>query len=157
MEVNQIYSLKEWSDAYEARKRKQIQQELSTPKRTWDEVKSHLEYDFGKKAIDYVINKFGQGDSGRARFVTSLSKDGINSITINFRYKYINIYSTVSNKEEGKNSIKKIFGEDFIINEWEDGLSFNLYTEDEYNKFKNWFNPNSRSKCNENLIRCFEA
>ena len=139
VDIDQKYPLKELSDAYEARKRKQIQTETSIQKRSWDDIKNKLKYDFGKKEIDYLINKIGIGDSGRARFVTTLSENGINNIIISFRYKYVYIYSWVSNKEEGKNIIKNIFGENFIVNEWEEGLSFNLSTEEEYNKLKNWF------------------
>ena len=139
VDIDQKYPLRELSDAYEARKRKQIQTETAIQKRSWDDIKNKLKYDFGKKEIDYLIKKIGIGDSGRARFVTTLSENGINNIIISFRYKYVNIYSWVSNKEEGKNIIKNIFGENFIVNEWEEGLSFNLSTEEEYNKLKNWF------------------
>lgn len=140
VEIDQIYPLKELSDAYVARKGKQMQQETSSSKRSWSDIKSKLKYDFGENAIDLLINKFGQGDSGRSRFVTTLSKDEMNNIIINFRYKYVNIYSWVTNKENGINNIKKIFGENFIINEWQEGLSFNLTTEEEYTKFINWLN-----------------
>jgi len=140
VEIDQKYPLKELSDAYEARKRKLIQTETSLSRRSWNDVKNKLKYDFGKNEIDYLINKIGPGDSGRARFVTTISKECINNIIISFRYKYINIYSWVTNKEEGRSYIKNIFGDNFIINEWQDGLSFNLYTEDEYIKFKKWFN-----------------
>ena len=140
LEIDQKYPLKELSDAFEARKRKQTELELKNNIRTWDDIKSKIKYDFGKNIIDYLSNKFNQGDPGRARFVTTVSKNGINNLIISFRYKYINIYSWVSNKDEAKEILKSLFGENFIINEWQEGLSFNLNTEDEYNKFKNWFN-----------------
>jgi hypothetical protein len=140
LEIDQRYPLMELSDAYEARKNKQSQKEFSLAKRTWEDVKIELKYDFGKNVIDYLSKKYYQGDPGRARFVTTISREGINNLCISFRYKYINIYTHVSNKEEGKNILKKVFGENFIVNEWQKGLCFNINTEEEYNKLKNWFN-----------------
>jgi hypothetical protein len=99
-----------------------------------------LKYDFGGKVIDYLCSKYYQGDASRSRFVTTKSKDDINNLIISFRFKYINIYAWVVNKEEGKDKIKKIFGEKFEINEWQEGLSFNIRTEEEYTKLKEWFN-----------------
>jgi len=138
LEIDQKYPLKELEDAYEARKKRQTQQTETISKRTWDDIKNNIKYSFGKNVIDYLINKLGQGDSGRARFVTTISNDIIKKFVISFRYNYINIYSWVSNKDEGKEAIKKIFGDDFIVTEWQDGLTFNLTTEEEYDKFKNW-------------------
>jgi hypothetical protein len=59
---------------------------------------------------------------------------------LKFLNNSINIYAWVVNKEEGKEKIKKVFGEKFEINEWQGGLSFNIRTEEEYTKFKEWFN-----------------
>jgi hypothetical protein len=140
LEIDQKYPLKELSDAYEARKRKLSQQEISNDKRTWDNIKNKIKYEFGGNVIDNLSKKYNQGDPGRARFVTTISRDGINNLVISFRYKYINIYSWVPNKEEAKEKLKNVFGENFVINEWQDGLSFNIVTEEEYNKLKNWFN-----------------
>jgi hypothetical protein len=137
-DIEQKYPLKELADAYEARKQKVIQNDSQQGKRTWDELKNKLKYGFGKSAIDYLIKNYSQGDSGRGRFVTTLSKDGINNIIISFRYKWVNIYSWVENKEEGKDVIKNIFGDVVDINEWQDGLSFNIEKEEEYNKLIKW-------------------
>jgi hypothetical protein len=136
-DIEQKYPLKELADAYEARKKKQNQSNTQH-KRTWDDIKQKLQYSFGKDAIDYLLKNYSQGDSGRSRFVTTASKDGINNVIIGFRYKYINIYSWVSNKEAGKEVLKKIFNEDLTINEWEEGLSFNIDAKDDYNKLIEW-------------------
>jgi hypothetical protein len=140
LEIDQKYPLKELSDAYEARKRKQSQQEMSGIKRSWEDIKNKIKYEFGNEVIDYLSKKYNQGDPGRARFVTTISHDGINNLIISFRYKYINIYTWTLNKEEAKEKVKKVFGENFVINEWQEGISFNIVSEDEYNKLKNWFN-----------------
>jgi hypothetical protein len=42
--------------------------------------------------------------------------------------------------KSAKEKIKKVFGENFVINEWQEGISFNIFSEYEYNKLKNWFN-----------------
>jgi hypothetical protein len=131
------YPLRELADVYEARKRKQEQKDSGT-KRSWNDVKQKLQYKFGKDAIDYLCKNYSQGDPGRARFVTTFSKHGINNIIISFRYKYVNVYSWVSNKEEGKEILKKLFNENMIINEWQEGLSFNITNEEDYNKLIKW-------------------
>jgi hypothetical protein len=136
-DIEQKYPLKELKDVYEARKRKYDQKNKET-KRSWNDVKQKLQYKFGKDAIDYLCKNYSQGDSGRARFVTTISKDGINNIIINFRYKYVNIYSWASNKEEGKEILKKLFNGNMTINEWQEGLSFNITDEEDYNKLIKW-------------------
>jgi hypothetical protein len=138
-DIEQKYPLKELADVYEARKRKQNQKNNGT-KRSWNDVKQKIRYKFGKDAIDYLCKNYSQGDPGRARFVTTFSKDGINNIIISFRYKYVNVYSWVSNKEEGKEVLKKLFNENMTINEWQEGLSFNITNEEDYNKLINWLN-----------------
>jgi hypothetical protein len=140
LDIEQKYPLKELSDAYQARIRQKNTKQIKAGTRTWDDIKKKLKYDFGGKVIDYLCSKYYQGDPSRARFVTTKSKDDINNLCISFRFKYINIYADVANKEEGKEKIKKVFGETFEINEWQGGLSFNIRTEEEYTKFKEWFN-----------------
>lgn len=138
-EIDQKYPLKELSDAYEARKRRQTQLASVDSKISWEDIKNKIKYDFGKNVIDELSKKYNQGDPGRSRFVTTISYSGINNLVISFRYKYMNIYSWVQNKEEGKEILKNLFGDSFTVNEWQDGLSFNIYTEEEYNKLKNLF------------------
>jgi hypothetical protein len=145
-DIEQKYPLKELVDVYEARKRKQNQKNTGT-KRSWSDVKQKLQYKFGNDAIDYLCKNYSQGDPGRARFVTTLSKDGINNIIISFRYKYVNIYSWISNKEEGKEVLKKIFNKNMVINEWQEGLSFNIIDEKDYNKLIEWLDIKKSSNC----------
>jgi len=135
LDIEQRYPLKELSDAYEARIKKN--DETKEQKRTWEDVKNKLEYNFGKNAIDNLLKNF-PGDPNRKRFVSVKSLDGINNIIINFGNKYINIYSFVKNKESGKKLLASKLGDSVEINEWEKGLCFNLYKEEEYNKFINW-------------------
>jgi hypothetical protein len=138
-DIEQKYPLKELSDVYEARKKKQIQNESQT-KITWDKVKQKLQYEFGKDAIDYLCKNISQGDPSRARFVTNISKNEINNIIFSFRQKYINIYSWVINKEDGKNILNELFNNKIVINEWREGLSFNIAEEDDYKLFLSWLN-----------------
>jgi len=138
-DIEQKYPLKELSDAYEARKRKKEQKENQT-KKTWNDVKQKLKYDFGEYAINYLCNKIGPGAPERNRFVTPLAKDGITNIIFNIYQDCINIYPRVKNKEEGKAILKNIFSENLIIKEWRDGLSFNIYKKDDFDKLLKWLN-----------------
>ena len=135
LDIEQRYPLKELSDAYEARKKKNDEKNIT--KRSWEDVKSKLEYNFGKNAIDNLL-KYYSGDPNRKRFVSVKSIDGINNIIISFGNKYINIYSFVKNKEEGRKLLESQFGNSIEINEWEKGLCFNIYKEEVYNKFITW-------------------
>ena len=135
LDIEQKYPLKELSDVYEARK-KRID-ENGIQKRSWEDVKSKLEYNFGKTAIDNLL-KYFPGDPNRKRFVSVKSIDGINNIIINFGNKYVNIYTFVKNKEDGKKKLNAVFGDSIEIIEWEKGLSFNIHKEEVYNQFINW-------------------
>jgi len=137
MDIEQKYPLKELSDVYEARRKRSIESNSNEKNVTWENIKERVEYPYGKNAIDYLLEKYS-GDAIRRRFTSVKSKDGINNIIIHFGIKYINIYSFVKNKENGKEVLKTIFGNDFEINEWEKGLSFNIYKEDDYKKFIEW-------------------
>jgi len=136
LEIDQKYPLKALSDAYETRSNKQ--KDNSTTQRTWDDLKTNLKYNFGGDFINYLSNNCNPGDPGRARFVTNISYNGIKNLCIYFGYKYINISTTVSNKEEGINILKEFFGENFEVREGQEGLSFNIRTEEEYIKLKNF-------------------
>jgi len=138
LDIEQRYPLKELSDAYEARKKRN--DEKTIQKRSWEDVKAKLEYNFGKAAIDNLL-KSHIGDPNRKRFVSVKSINeinGINNIIIHFGNKYVNIYTSVKNKEEGKKLLESRFGNSIEINEWEKGLCFNIYKKEVYDNFISW-------------------
>jgi hypothetical protein len=137
LDIEQKYPLKELSDAYEARKKRQIQNE-NQKKITWEDVKIKIKNDFVKEAVDYLCKNVSQGDPNRNRFVTTLSQDGIKDIIFNINKDCINIYSWVKNKEECKDILYNIFDEKLKIKEWRDGLSFYIYNKEDFNKLLAW-------------------
>ena len=137
LDIEQKYPLKELSDVYEPRKKRIDDNEIK--KRSWEDVKSNLEYSFGKTAIDNLLKHFS-GDPSKKRIFLGKSIAGITNIIATFTKKYINIYIYVKNKEEGKNIFNEVFGDSIEINEWEGGLSFNIDKEEVYDQFINWLN-----------------
>jgi hypothetical protein len=135
LDIEQKYPLKELSDVYESRRKKTTV--TKEENKSWDDVKVKLEYDFGRNAVDHLL-KNCTGDVIRKRFFSSKSRDGIDNIIIKFNNKYINIYSTVKDKENGKEILYNVFGNNLEINEWAQGLSFNITKEEEFSKLMRW-------------------
>lgn len=132
LSFRQRYPLKELSDLYESRRRKiKSQTEI-----TWDEMIPKLEYSFAKNAIDLCLKK-NQGDPKRRRFTVKRNFQGFKWISVNFRRKYVNVYTCV-NKDHGADTVKTIFGENLEINEWKNGISFLIKTEGEFDKLAEW-------------------
>lgn len=105
---------------------------------SWEEVIKHLKYDFAEEGIT-LCRKYREGDPKRRRF-GDIKKgfDGFNWISLNFREKYINVYTGIDNKNEGTNKIIELFGDKIEISEWRDGISFLIRTKSEFEKLKNW-------------------
>ena len=132
----QRYPLKELSDVYEIRRSKRKQSRSYTDL-TWDDIIPKLDYPFAEKAIT-ICRKHREGDPKRRRFGNIKRHfDGFNWISINFRKKYINVYTGV-NKEHGTERVKELFGETIEISEWRDGISFFIRTEQEFDKLAEW-------------------
>jgi hypothetical protein len=104
---------------------------------TWSDVLPKLKYPFAKEAIA-LCQKRLPGDPSRRRsgHVRSNFK-GFTWIALNFREKYINVYTKV-NHETGEAEIRKQFGKNMQINSWRDGLSFLIQSEPEFRKLVKW-------------------
>lgn len=136
-DIEQRYPLKELSETYESRRKKAYIQK-SESNITWNDIIPKLKYSFGAKAIELCL-KFQQGDPKRRRFGTIRSNyDGFKWISINFRENYINLYTFSKNKESGSITLKKIFGEDIDLIEWQDGWSLIIDQEEKYQKLVSW-------------------
>jgi hypothetical protein len=135
LDIDQKYPLQELSDAYEARNKKIL--DTGQLKRTWDDIKKKLDYEFGIEGIDRCLKR-SNGDSGRSRFVSIASKGDFKNIIINFRYKYINVVTTTINKEDGKKYLEKTFSSKVKITEWKGGLSFNIDNKEDFKKLMEW-------------------
>lgn len=136
LDTEQKYPLKELTESYEPRRKinnKKIEKNI-----TWEDVIPHLKYDFAKEGIT-LCRKYREGDPKRRRFGDiKKNHDGFNWISLNFREKYINVYTGIDNKNEGSNKIIDLFGDKIEISEWRDGISFLIRTRAEYEKLKNW-------------------
>jgi hypothetical protein len=137
LDIDQRYPLKELSDAYEARKRRQIQQNSGDVSASWDDIASKLSYEYGKDAINKLL-KINSGDIKRHRFVTTITKDDIRNMIFGFRRKYINIYAWTQDKINATTRVQQIFGQSIKVSEWAQGISFNIETQEEYKKMIKW-------------------
>lgn len=137
LSFRQRYPLKELSDIYEIRRSKRKQ--TTDSNLTWDDIIPILDYPFAKKGIELCL-KHRPGDPKRRRF-TNIRKnyDGFKWISISFRNKYVNIYTGVS-KEHGMERIRELFGDDFEISEWKNGISILIRSENEFKKLTDWLN-----------------
>jgi len=135
LSFRQRYPLKELSDIYEVRRPKRKQP--TDTDLTWDDIIPKLDYPFADKGISLCL-KHRQGDPKRRRFGNiRRNYDGFKWISINFRKKYVNIYTGVG-KEYGIGRIKELLGDDHEITEWKDGISFLIHTEENFNKVAEW-------------------
>jgi hypothetical protein len=135
LSFKQRYPLKELSDLYEIRRSKQ-KHNRSYPEITWDDVIPKLEYAFAENAVS-ICRKHAEGDPKRRRCKVRSNFDGFSWISINFRKKYVNVYTKV-NKEHGIERVKQLFGDNLEINEWRDGISFHILNEQEFTKLVEW-------------------
>ena len=135
MAFSQRYPLKELSDLYDSRR--SLKSVITLPDVTWEEVIPKLEYPFARKAVEMCL-KHREGDPKRRRFTTIRTDfDGFKWILISFRKRYVNVYMHVG-KEYGAERMKELFGVGTEINEWRDGISINIRTENEFDILAKW-------------------
>lgn len=107
------------------------------PDIAWEEVIPELEYPFAGRGISIGL-KHLKGDPKRRRFgKIKRNHDGFTWISLNFRKECVNIYTKV-NIDQGTERIKALFGDDIEINEWRDGISFLIRSEEESDKVVEW-------------------
>jgi hypothetical protein len=136
LEVDQKYPLPELSEAYETRRKKKTDDGIS--ELTWEEIIPKLNYEFAKKGIE-LCKKIKQGDPKRRRFGDIRKNyEGFNWISLNFREKYINIYTGCDDKQISSDKITEIFGSQILISEWRDGISFSISEKNDFNKLVQW-------------------
>ncbi len=132
----QRYPLRELSETYESRSRKKKLTNYESDL-TWEALLPSFNYPFANIALQSCI-RIMPGDPQRRRFIHIFKNiDSFKKITLNFRKKYLNVYTTC-NKDEGKVFIINLFGEDLMINEWRDGITFNISTNNEFDTLKTW-------------------
>ncbi len=136
LDTEQKYPLKELTESYEPRRKNNDKRQDKNI--TWEEIISHLKYDFAEEGIN-LCRKHLEGDPKRRRF-GNIKKgfDGFNWISLNFREKYINVYTGIDNKQEGTDKIIELFGDKIEISEWRDGISFLIRTKNEFERLKKW-------------------
>lgn len=138
LDIDQKYPLVELSETYEARrKNKQSTDDLN--RMTWEDILPTLKYPFAKDAIERCKKARGNGDPKRRRFVHLLKNhDGFNLISINLRAKYLNVYTNCDDKNLAHEKIKSLFGPDIIVSDWRDGVSFNIESQEDFDKLTKW-------------------
>lgn len=133
---DQRLPLKELDDVYEKRGRKSRRKELSH-EITWEEVLPKFKYSFATVALAYC-RKVAEGDPARRSFrAYRKNYDGFDRISINFKEKYLNIY-TRGNLENGETTIKSKFSKTMEVLGWRDGHSFKIHTEKEFDELVKW-------------------
>jgi len=138
LEVDQKYPLPELSELYESR-RKRISETRELSDITWEQVIPNLKYDFAKRGIDICRKIRGDGDPKRRRFGDIVKDhDGFNWISLNFREKYMNVYTGCDDKQASIAKIKEMFGQDTVVSEWRDGVSFNISDKRDFDKLIRW-------------------
>ena len=134
--LEQRYPLKELADAYEKRSR--------TPKSkrpkyevTWDDVLPKLKYKFAARGIN-LCQKIKSGDASSRRFDrVSTNHDGFNSISFNFREKYINVYLW-GGFDGDQVFLQSKFRDTIAISTWRDGLSLIVEKESQFDDLIKW-------------------
>ena len=91
IELEQRYPLKELTDVYELRSRRQ-KKGRKKPQVEWVDILPKLKYPFAQRGIE-LCQKIHSGEPSRRRFRSVRTHhDGFAWITLNFREKYINVY-----------------------------------------------------------------
>ena len=135
LSFRQRYPLRELADLYESRRT--LRKNVLRSDVTWDDILPNLEYPFANEGIALCL-KHSQGDPKRRRFGRiRVNCDGFKWISLNFRKKYVNVYTKVV-KEHGTGRIKDLFGDEVEINEWRDGISFLIRTKENFKKLSDW-------------------
>jgi len=133
---DQRLPLKELGDVYEERGRKS---KLNSSKKSenWEDVLPKLKYKFAKRALDLCL-KEKDGDPSRRRFVGFRSNfDGFTWISISFREKYLSIYIK-GRPENAENFLKSKFTDSIEISHWQEGYSFKIDKEKQFEELAAW-------------------
>jgi len=139
LEIDQKYPLPELSEAYKSR-RKRISDNRNNDI-TWEEVIPNLKYDFARRGIEICKKIKGDGNPKSRRFGDIVKNyDGFNWISLNFREKYINVYTGCDDKQASTIKINELFGEEMIVNKWRDGISFNISEKKDFEILLEWLN-----------------
>ena len=108
LSFDQKYPLPELSELYEARAQRK-KNKKSESHVTWETLLPAFSYPFAREALE-ACQEIMPGEPNRRRFVHIIkSKDVFKNISVNFRKKYLNIY-TRCNKDEGRESVSEKFG-----------------------------------------------
>lgn len=138
LDLDQKYPLPELSEVYVTRRRSRLNAETSSSV-TWEQVLPNLTYPFAERAIKICRSIRGEGDPSRRRFGDVVKDhDGFNWISLNFRVKYLNVYTSTDDKQAAASKIKSIFGAHTEVSEWRDGVSFNITKNEEFEKLVSW-------------------
>lgn len=110
--------------------------------KSWSDIKDNLTYDFGRKAIDELLNKGVNDEPDHRRFTKSIKNDIFSYIYIVFAHKHIHLHINVKNTTKAKAELDKIFQacKEIEIKEISSGLSLNIKDEKEYGILKKWLN-----------------
>ncbi|ATU07679.1 hypothetical protein EFE41_09860 [Methanohalophilus portucalensis FDF-1] len=134
--LKQVYPLKELKDAYEIRGSQTIKNKV-TSEIEWKDLLPKFEYSFAEEAIA-ICKKYSPGEPKRRRFSNIRSNyDGFTWISVNFRHKYITAYIK-GDYEGAQEHLKSKFTDLIEINTWRDGLSFRVYTDQQYRELFDW-------------------
>ena len=137
LEIDQKYPLPELSETYESRRKKSS--DINNNEITWEQVIPNLKYDFARRGIEICKKIKGEGDPKRRRFGDIVKNyEGFNWISLNFREKYINVYTGCDDKLTAKKTINELFGREMRISEWRDGISFNIGENKDFDKLLKW-------------------
>jgi len=135
VQIDQRYPLKELSDSYESRSRRQ--KKINKSDITWDQVRDKLTYPYKDEIIEKLI-RIKPGDPGRRRFIHIRSHfKSFDKVSIHLREKYINVYLT--GKPDGyKSLILDNFTDKPELNEWARGYTLNVKNQSQYDDLVKW-------------------
>lgn len=135
----QKYPLVELHETYELRGKKSSYTASGKKSKSWNEVRESLTYPWGVELLEKCLRETN-GDSNRARFIhVRKNIDGLKGISFFFRKEYLNVY-ILGKLESPDKSFGNIFQSGYELNEWRNGYSIQLTTEEEYEQLSKWLN-----------------
>lgn len=134
--LEQRLPLRELQDLYEVRgARSGVRKAGSSV--TWEDVLPKLKYPFASRALE-LCRKEKEGEPSRRRF--SRFRTGIHGyqwVSVNFREKYLTIYMG-GKPENAEADLRKVFGAPTEISPWQDGFSFKVSTQKQFEALVKW-------------------
>lgn len=139
-DIDQKFPLPELSEIYHERRSKTKLKKDVDNNIQWKDLIPGFKYDFAEEAINLCRKvKGNEGDPSRRRFVNIISSEnGLKSVTIYFRNKYINVGAYCDDKQEKIALVKENLGEEVEASEWDGGITFQFNTENVFDKFTKW-------------------